>query len=399
MDAQAATSVAAPARNLEFAVLQGGDSDTRYLRQIQRACSILLGWYAERSKTDGANVKDTFESSHMRQMLERFLNTANALRMKHAFRSPDGEGRLRVDLTDSGFFNRHEITTLLVDLSSKDSSLRDLPPMDLLKRDILNYLFANKKEPDDLLYKLGLRSYYSMLDQDTMFLPYVPGNIVEWSNTDEKGKRGYVTGWACYGGEKNAPYTYLMHFTQDENRPALLLPAGEADRKQLAEIIREEGSGTLPLAAIGDQIDDQVGPIHPKFFKRTRIGPFYSRLLLEQRPEMDLSGTEKALLDLLRTYGAENDFILFTSEELLFSTSEYQGRRMLLPTKMRQAFYVPSTDTEAYEAGASKIYHYAIMPYSILQNLTQEQAAHMPTLARCVKRIGYDKRERIYEVS
>ena len=140
-------------------------------------------------------------------------------------------------------------------------------------------------------------------------------------------------------------------------------------------------------------------PIHPKFFKRTRIGPFYSRLLLEQRAEMDQTGTEKVLLDLLRTYGAEDDFILFTSEEILFSHGVWQGKRFLLPTKIRQAFYVPPTDREAYEEGASKIYHYAIMPYRILQNLSQVDMEKLPAIGRCDKRVGYDSKERIYEVS
>ena len=219
-------STTKPAQSFDFAVLQGDDADTHYLHQVSRACSILLSWYLERSKNDGANAKDTFESSHMRGMLERFFNTAKVLRMKHTYRSPDGEGRLRIDLTDSGFFNRHEISTLVVDLASRESALRDLPREDLLKKDILDYLFAKKEEPGDLLYKLGLRNYFSMLDQGKLFLPYVPGDIVEWNDKGESGERGYVTGWACYGAEKNAPYTYLMHFTQDSDRPPLHLPEG-----------------------------------------------------------------------------------------------------------------------------------------------------------------------------
>lgn len=397
MDAQTTT----PKRNLDFAVLEGDDADTRYLKQVQRACSILLAWYAQRSQSGGGNVQDTFESSHMRQMLERFLNTANALRMKYAYQSPDGAGRLRVDLTDSGFFNRHEIMTLMIDIASKDTTLRGLPREEFLKRDILDRLFAERAEPKDLLYQLGLRAYLSMLDENKLFLPYVPGALVEWSGEEEKKskERGYVTGWACYGAEKNVPYTYLMHFTQDGERPALLVPAGEADLRELADVIRSESSCVSPLAFLGDQIDDQVKPVHPKFFKRTRIGPFYSRLLLEQRAEMDLTGTEKALLDLLRAYGAEDDFILMTSEEILFSAGVYQGTRFLIPTKMRQAFYVPPTDREAYEEGASKIYHYCLMPYRILQNLSPDDMAKLPSLARCAKRIGYDSKERIHEVS
>lgn len=385
--------------DLEFATLQGEDADTRYPQQVQRASAILLAWYKERSMTDGSNVKDTFESEHMRTMLERFLNTAGVLRLKHAYRSADGEGRLRVDLTESGFFNRHEISTLMVDLATKEANLRDLPPEAFLKKDILNYLFANKQEPADLLYKIGLRNYLASLDQDKLFLPYVPGRLIEWNDGIEKGQRGYITGWAAYGSEKNAPYTYLMHFTQDANRPSLLLPEGAADRQELADVIRTEGSRVPPLAVVADQIDDQVNPIHPKFLKRTRIGPFYSRLLLEQRTEMDLTATEKALLDLLRAYGAENDFILQTSEEILFSAGEYQGKRFLLPTKMRQVFYIPPTDREAYEGGASKIYHYCIMPYRILQNISAADMEKLPSLARCDKRIGYDSKERIHEVS
>jgi len=399
MEVDLTLRIAPPAvHNPQFAVLQGDDADSRYINQVSRACAVLLAWYAERSKTDGGSVKDTFESAHMRRMLELFLNTAKVLRMKHAYRSPDGQGRMRVDLTESGFFNRHEITTLMVDLASREAALRELPQEALLKKDILDYLFAKREEPNDLLYKLGLRTYLSMLDPSNLFLPYVPGELVEWDGQDA-GTRGYITGWACYGVEKNAPYTYVMHFTQDADRPALHAKEGARDLREIANVIREEGSRVPPLAVLGDYLDDQVKPIHPKFFKRTRIGPFYSRLLLEQRAEMDLTGTEKAMLELLRALGTEDDFILITSEEILFSHGEYQGTRFLLPTKMRQAFYVPPQDREAYQEGASKIYHYPIMPYHLLQNLSQEDMAKLPFLARCVKKIGYDRKERIHEVS
>jgi hypothetical protein len=382
--------------NRKFAVLKGADADTLYFNQMSRACTVLLAWYAERSKSDG--VHDTFESSHMRLMLERFLGTAKALCLKHTFRSTDGEGGLRVDLTDSGFFNRHEISNLMLDLATKEKTLREIPSETLLKKDILDYLFAKKEEPKDLLYKLGMRTYLSSLDQGKLFLPYVPGDIVDWNDKKEPGVRGYVTGWACYGAEKNAPYTYLMHFTQDEVRPAINKPEGARDLRELAEVIRNEGSRVPPLVVLGDGIDDQVKPIHPKFFKRTRIGPYYTRLLLEQRAEMDLSGMEMTLLKLFRAFGAENDFILFTSEEILVSHGEYQGTKFLIPTKMRQAFYVPPQDRQAYEEGASKIYHYCLMPHRILQNLTQDDLEKLPSLARCVKKIGYDSKERIYEV-
>ncbi len=402
MEATVQTATPTLLEDHKFAVLKGDDADTRYFNQVSRACSVMLSWYAERSKNDGANAKDTFESAHTRLMLEKFIATAHALRMKHTYKSPDGQGRLRVDLTESGFFNRHEVNNLLVDLATKDATLRDLPREELLKKDILDYLFSKKEEPKVLLYKLGLRSYLSMLDKDKLFLPYVPGDLVEWNDKQEKGVRGYVTGWACYGAEKNAPYSYLMHFTQDADRPELNKPEGARDLKELADVIHDEGSRVPPLSVLGDQIDDRVKPIHPKFFKRTRIGPFYSRLLLEQRAEMDLNGMENALLDLLRKYGAEDDFILMTSEEILFSHGEYQGTRFLLPTKMRQAFYVPPQDREAYEEGASRIYHYAIMPYRILQNLTPDDMVKLPSLVRCStsggKKVGYDNKERIYEV-
>jgi hypothetical protein len=387
-------------QNPNFAVLGGEGSDAKYFAQLGNAFTRLLEWHAYRQAQSGEQSgSEAFESMHLRAMLERLSYTLETLSMKHSYLSPEHEDRPRIDLTNSGFPNRHEISELIVDLSMRDKTLRELEPESLLKAHALNKLFL-REHPADLLHRLCSRAYLEMLDESKLFLPFVPGHLTEWREREEKGVRGYITGWACYGAEKNAPFIYVMHFDQDTEHPALHKKAGVKELAELSDLIKKESSYMPPLVSLATVLDELLTPIHPKFLKRIRLGPFYSRLLLEQQPEESLSYEERTYLDLLRLYGEEDDFILMCSEEILFSKGEHQGTRFLvLPTKVRQVFYVPPSDRDAFEAGNSRTYHYTLMPHRVLQHLSLDDAAQLPNFARCVKKIGYDKQGNIHEVS
>lgn len=388
-------------QNPDFAVLGGGEgSDARYFAQLGNAFTKLLEWHAHRQSQAGEQSEgEAFESRLLRGMLERLGYTLETLSMKHAYASPDYEDRPRVDLTNSGFPNKQELSELVIDLSMRDQLLRELEPESVLKAQALDRLFR-KDYPADVLHRLCTRAYLEMLDESRLFLPYVPGTLAEWREREEKGVRGYITGWACYGAEKNAPYIYVMQFDQDSSRPALHKKSGQEELAELSKAIKDEGSSETPLVVLATGLDEQLTHIHPRFLKRIRLGPFYSRLLLEQRPEESLTQEERVYLELLRHYGGEDDFILMCSEEILFSQGQQQGTRFLVvPTKMRQIFYVPPSDRDAYEVGSSKTYHYTLMPHRVLQHLSLDDAANLPNFSRCAKKIGYDSKGTIHEVS
>ena len=364
----------------DFSLL-AADDYTRYFALLGRVWESLMSSYRL------VDSENTYEAATLRSYLERLHYTVETLRMKYTH-SPAGQRLLWVDLSNSGFPNAQEISTLGVDLLQRDDRLRELPPESLLKTMTLDYLFKYSEEPVDFLWQLAERSYLEMLDEAKLFLPFMlsEDSIVKQPVT-RRDMRTYLSSWACYDYATNRPYIHIMTF--DQNNEATPLEQKQANHLQLLEVIRAEGGRVPDVGILAMALDDALETIHPKILKRIGLGPLYTPLLLEQEG-VEFDESHRALLDLLKTYGRPDDFVLFITDEIVFSKRQRLTHSIFAPQgRVRELFHIPESDPESYARRASVVHHQVLMPHAVAQHLDDEVRARVPAFDNA-KLLTYD---------
>jgi len=248
----------------DFVPLQTLDEYASYFRQLQRVFLKLMDFYRLETENQKGKHYETNEISHF---LTRFLHTAEALRVKYTY---DPTHNLRVDLTESGFFNAIELENLRADFQNRNSRLEKLPELVSLKREMLDYMFKFRTEPALLLHTACRRYYLEMLDSKKLFFPFNPSHSL-YRKTDEGKFRTYDFSWSCFDFVTNRPFIHILRFQQDRDRPPLDERLENYD--QFLEIIRSEGSRVPEIGILALGIDGAMKEIHPKILKRTGIGP------------------------------------------------------------------------------------------------------------------------------
>ena len=348
--------------NPDFTLLEADDY-TRYFELLRRVFDLLAQSY----RVDDS--ENSYEAAVVGASLGRLLYTVETLRLKYTH-SPAYARLLWVDLTDSGFPNAQEVSALGVDLLHREERLRDLPAESMLKSLTLDYLFKYQQEPVDFLWQLAERGYLEMLDESKLFMPFMlePDNIIKQEPT-RKDMRTYLASWACYDFKTNRPYVHVMTFEQ--NNEADPLEHRKVNHAQLLEVIRAEGGRVPDVGILAMAIDDALEPIHPKILKRIGIGPLYTPLLLEQEGAV-LDEGQGAILELLEAYGDEDDFVLFITDEIVFSRRQSVTNSLFAPGgRVRELFHIPESDPESYARRASVIHRSVLLPHALAQHLDE----------------------------
>lgn len=372
------------------AILPGDGDYEKYFKLQDAAFSLLLKCVKTRISSD------TFEVLLMEDMLHRLRATMATLRMKYAFSDPSSpRGSMHVDLNESGYPNHYDVTALDVDMVDKDSILASLPSSKSLKEAILKHLLEEREEPRVLLETLAKRTYLETLDKGKLFFPFITGQLTRWNRKDDLDTRSYIVGWGCYDPTLNIPFVYSMYFKQDKDDQPYE-EFGDNFSKLIKVLRFESYHSPDKLNLMATSIDQALEPIHPKVIKRVRIGPLYTPLLINQRPENARSDVEITFLDLFERAGCPDGFALLFNEEIVSSISQ-STERTLFKKIQREVFYVPPMDDGAAEVGSSRVHRHILMPHSAYQVIRPEDVQHLPRYNERI-RFSYDNEENIHEI-
>ncbi|MFA6526287.1 MAG: hypothetical protein WCT26_02630 [Candidatus Buchananbacteria bacterium] len=331
-----------------------------YFNQLDKMFELLIQWYRSQEKSGG------YEAKMVKSILEKFLNTVNALTLKYTYNM---EHRLRVDLTDSGFPNFIEIDAVRNDFMAKDIRLGILPPASILKSKLLEYLFQKRADSPEILAMLSERSYLESLSLGDLLMTFTPGDLIVLPQGREASSRSYVYSWACYDFKTNRPYIHIMNFDQDIAEEPLENRGGSF--AEFCEVVQGEGSRAPQLAILAMAIDDRLVNIHPKIIKRICLGPLYSRFLMGNI-EDSADPWFNAFKALMENFGqAEDDGVLLFTDEIIIS-SKQQKVRQFLSSRMREIFHIPENDLECYSRQASVVHHNALLPHYLLQHVNND---------------------------
>lgn len=375
-----------------FATLATSEEYARYFGLLERVFRLLLGCYRLQSGPDPA--PPNLEAQLVAESLARLLGSVTSLHMKYAF-TGEGDRRLVIDLTQSGFPNFTELAALERDMLRRDELMRDLPPTALLKRALLDHLIGALSEPELVLRELAQRTYLERLTVAGTFTPFVQGRLMLRGIV--KGVRSYLFSFACYDFQTNRPYVHLMTFDYDDSNDPL--EKSESQWRRFIEVIRAEGSRAPDVGVLALAIDDALEFVHPKIVKRVCVGPLYSPILFAFRPDCGTDERETILRKLLPSRGArEDDFMLFVTDEIIFSKRQEVSRSLFSPQgKVREVFAIQETDLECYARRASVINRYVLMTHHLLQHLSRSDQAEISGF-ESAKRFTVDEAENIHGI-
>jgi hypothetical protein len=366
--------------NPNFATLAGRDEYGRYFDLLSTVIQRLRACY--RAQDQGA----TYEAGIVPAFMEKLLATIGLLRVKYTY-ATTGSRPLWVDLTESGFPNAMELSQVQQDLARRRERLLELPVPIALKRAVLDALMQDLAEPPELLAQLSERTYFDLLDESKLFLPFVLGDLTLRSTDADH--RSYVVSWACYDFATNRPYVHVMTFDHDIGQDPL--EARGPGWRRFVEVLRAEGSRAPDVGILALAIDDAIEQIHPKILKRLCIGPLYTPLPLA-RGASDPGDAPSTFATLLQRHGRRpDDFVLQLCDEVVFSKAQQVSRSLLSPRgKVREIFAITETDPECYARRASVVHHNVVLPHDLLQHLEPAILAAAPMLRRC-RKITYDQ--------
>lgn len=368
----------------DFGTLPSEDDYARYFNLLSRVFTMFISVYALRQ------AGETYEAERVPSFLRRLLKVVEALRLKYTYRRLDRA--LWVDFTDSGLPNFVEINNLSIDLLQKDEALRRLPPRSHLMKMALDLLLRDCREPEQTLQQLSERTFYEMLEEQSLFLPFAFGELSLRGEKD--GSRQYLCTWGCYDQAENLPFIHLMLFDQDMSEAPLHQPGRTQD--DFLKVLCFEGGHAQDVGFIALAIDDALDWIHPKMLKRLRVGPLYAPLLFGASQERtEESEAQRMVRELLAKYGRnENDFILCFKEEMVVSERQERVQSLLRPLKgrVREVFSFPEIDFECSERHASAIKRNAILPHRVLQHLDDKTRQLIPDFGRAETLLSYNEK-------
>jgi len=358
----------------DCAVLTARDEYAQYFNHLCTVFTRMLSCY-------GDNHNGGYEQISIRIYLNKLLYSIQALRKKYTY---NPAGSLKIDLTDSGFPNFLEMSYLATDLMNRQDRLIALPPPTMLKGAILDHLFRHKEDPKDLLWQMSEREYFQMLDPDKLFLPFTPGKLELLS--EDKLTRSYLYSWGCYDFKSNRPYFHILTFEQDKSADPLHWKG--VNFHQFVEIVKAEGSRVPDVGLLALAIDNDLEPIHPKVLKRICIGPLHSRLTC-----VESDGLCNVLSQHARN---QDDFILLAKDEVVFSVRQQElAAGAFSARRVREIYYLPESDLELYEAKASTIHHYMLLPHSVLQHM---ESAGVAKQYEKYRKLSFDARGNVHGV-
>lgn len=367
----------------DFAILPGSDVYALYFNLLLDAFGKLLTAQAAEA------AHGNYEAEVTKGFLEKLLFTVRALRLKFLY-SP--VHNLEVDMSNSGFPNRDVIASLENDLRLRDDRLQKLQPESLLKMRILDCLIQKGEEPSDLLWQLADRAYFDIIEEEKLFFPFTPGELIKRKKSKDAGDvRSYTYSWACYDFSTSRPYFHIMSFDQDSYLEPL--EKDDASLLQFLHVIKAEGRRAPNISVLATAIDSAINWLHPKSIKRVCLGPLYSPLLIGNRTCFT-DEIEAAACSLLASCGKRpQDFFLFFTHEMVFSERQVE-RGSFFGKRVREIYHIPTDDPAAFSNGASSVFRSVLMPHVVRQNIKTEEANAFEL--NTLKVLTYDEEGKIY---
>lgn len=330
----------------------------RYFAKLERVVSHLRT--VVKTETPGADPGN-YETEILTLYLDRLEHGFAALSWKHQFagvlhnKLPHN---LEIDVTDSGLPVFREVIELENDLGRVEEVLLDLPTRRALRKDILDHALKYKVKPRDLQFALARRHYFELLRDQQVFLPRFRPDFVPVKSLDN-GDRRYLAHWAVYDTQRNIPNIYIMVLDDSGKTP---LHKSEELAPHAADALLSQSISTLKLVTIASGFDRDFPTLHPKSLKRVHIGPLYSSSFTRH------SDSVQAVLEEHAGSPGDDWIFAWTVETLASKDTQYVSAG-LFSERREEVFHVDTHGMEAFEAGASGVEKFMILPVVAYQSL------------------------------
>lgn len=366
----------------DFSTLETGDDYSAYFKQLTFAFDVLKRRY------EGSGDASPYESEVVSLFTGKLLETIAALRLKYSFQKADARP-LWIDTSESGFPNQNEVAALEVDLRTRVERLHEVPSSKVLRRNIVDYLFLQQKDPVHLLEQLAERAFLEKLSGSQMFMPFTAGELRFLKQAE--GCRTLAYPFGCYDFKTNRPYIHVLYLEQPATEPSLTTDVRRWTK--FMEIVEAEGRRAPLAGVLAMALDQAFDQLRLKQLKRICIGPCYSRLLLDRRPGCETDPREPTIRALFKRFpGGALDFVLFVTHETVFSRRQEMVRSLLNPAGSRREVYqIDESDPRCAELKASHVQDIVILPHRMLQHLKPEDQNSIAGFAAAVK-ITFDER-------
>ena len=323
-----------------------------YFEHLRMVCDLLTEFYKSKHE------KGDHEAQMVAELLEKLMFSMKLLRIKNRF-SPDDI--FETGLSPSGFPLQQEISNLGAALALRESKLDTLPTQDDLKRQSLNFIFANGDHNPgysiELLKQTCERMFYDMLDARKVFLQIIPGKLSRLKVSSGSPSRMYLFSWGFYDYNTNLPYINVLLFEQSKESPPLE-ERGD-NYNHFLKTISYEGQRGAKIAVVASQIDKSHEDISPKLLKRIVIGPLYS-----ERYSPELPHKVSKLFELSKD---ENDFLLLFEQEIVLSKPKKDSSWF---DRALEIFSLPKDDPELFDRLASDLEKFVLVPHELSQHLS-----------------------------
>lgn len=336
--------------------------------------------------------QNKFELETISLFLRQLSNSLMALNLKYAYPTERG---IWLDLSESGFPNQLEFSALEKDLETAAIKASNLPTSSILARSLLDTMMLEFKQPKELLKILGERTYLDYIQKEKLFLPYSGGKTLQYLKTTQNGIL-YDYSFACFDFATNRPYLNFITFEKDGKDE----PITKELEEKFINAIKLEGYRAAPLAVMASSLDENLSSVHPKTIRRICLGPLYSRYMLNIFKENKNDETEMQIREIFSKYqDSRNDFILFFSEEFLFSKRQEvkQGGFLTSKKQLREIYEIDTLNQEAYERKVSKLYYNVLLSHNLLQNLSLDDQAKLRNFNQAKKYV-YNDDEVVYGI-
>ena len=346
---------------LDRSILKGEDAYVDYFNYLRKAFTILVDSFSDRT------IDDPVEIGILKSFVQKFLKTIEALRLKYIY---EKDHLMKVDLTDSSFPNHIEIRKIVADIEARESTIKQLPTEEALKRATLDYLFEKQEEPISLLKQLSRLVYYKMLDEQKLFTLFQPGELVLLNKSNEdKELSHYLFSWGSYDSVTNRPYIYILIFDHIEKNYRLM--GNKKAFLPFVESCKSLTHNTGPLNVIASDIDNAHEHIYPKVLKRIDIGPLYGKYSKDDHP----------MTHVIHENFSEEEFVFLFTTEIVFSIGEKKSKGLLSGGKLRQIFFVDESDKDCLERHVSQINRYLIASHDVVQHLKEFHKEYVDKLS------------------
>lgn len=180
---------------------------------------------------------------------------------------------LTVDIHESGFHVRKEVTQMAADAAQAGAELARKPTGAAIKDDMVREIVGEQRLPTRLQYALSQRLYYEALAAGGLYWPQMHPQA-RWMGDAQGGRRRWLIHWGVYDSQLNVPVLYLMDCDDSGRRPLSEDPKRWPEAR--AHLLAQSVAG-LQLVTIARGFDRDFDTLHPRRLRRLTLGPVYSR--------------------------------------------------------------------------------------------------------------------------